>query len=504
MKGTAIKLPAKVLIANRGEIAVRVARTLRAMEIASVAVTSEADRGAPHVKAADEFVVIGPAPAAESYLRADRILEAASRTGADAIHPGYGFLSESAAFARACRDQGIRFIGPSPESMGRLGDKAAARSAALRLGIPVVPGAEEIPGVDRALAEAARIGYPVLLKAAGGGGGRGMRRVASASELPDAFEGARREAEAAFGDGRIFVEKLVDPARHVEVQLLGDGTRAIALGERECSLQRRYQKLVEESPSPAVTPKIRRAMEEAAVRLAEDAGYAGACTAEFLLGADGSFYFLEVNARLQVEHPVTEARFGIDLVRAQIEVASGGSLPTLTAPRGHSIEARLNAEDPYRGFMPQTGSVLFLHWPSGEGIRVDTGIAEGRAVTAHYDSLLAKVIAHGKDREEARQRLVAALRDLALLGVRTNQSFLIDVLESDAFTAGETYTRTIESREWPAPAEIPDEALLAAGVALTAPRDPTGRDRDDSDRWSPWLRLGPWGRLPSVRAEARA
>ena len=500
MKGATVKLPAKVLIANRGEIAVRVARTLRAMEITSVAVASEADRGAPHVKAADESIVIGPAPAAESYLRADRILDAAERTGAEAIHPGYGFLSESAAFARACRDKGIRFIGPSPESMERLGDKAAARSAALRLGIPVVPGAEAVPNTDRALAEAKRIGYPVLLKAVGGGGGRGMRRVGGAAELPDAFESARREAEAAFGDGRIFVEKLVDPARHVEVQLLGDGKRAVALGERECSLQRRYQKVVEESPSPAITPKIRGAMQDAAVRLAEDAGYAGACTAEFLLGPDGSFYFLEVNARLQVEHPVTEARFGIDLVRAQIEIASGGPLPEPAVPRGHAIEARLNAEDPYRGFMPQTGNVLLLHWPAGDGIRVDTGIAEGRAVTAHYDSLLAKVIAHGSDREEARRRLVAALRELALLGVRTNQSFLIEILESDAFVRAETYTRTIESREWPAPAELPDEVLLAAGVAMVAPRDAVGRDRDDSDRWSPWRRLGSWGRSSGVRA----
>jgi acetyl/propionyl-CoA carboxylase alpha subunit len=493
--GPGVTLPAKVLIANRGEIAVRIARTLRAMGIGSVAVVSEADRGAPHARASDETVVIGPAPAPESYLRADRVLDAAARTGADAVHPGYGFLSESAAFARACRDTGIVFIGPSPESMERLGDKAAARRAATRLGIPVVPGVEEIGSVDRAVAEAERIGYPVLLKAAGGGGGRGMRRVASAAELPEAFEGARREAEAAFGDARVFLEKLVDPARHVEVQLLGDGSRAVALGERECSLQRRYQKIVEESPSTAVTPKIRRAMEDAAVRLAEDAGYAGAGTAEFLLGPDGSFYFLEVNARLQVEHPVTEARFGIDLVRAQVEIASGGPLPRLAEPRGHSIEARLNAEDPYRGFMPQTGSILFLHWPEGEGIRVDTGIAEGRAVTAHYDSLLAKVIAHGKDREEARRRLVAALRGLALLGVRTNQSFLIDVLESDSFVRGETTTRTVESREWPAPARIPDEVLLAAGVALATPRAASGSDRDDSDRYSPWRRLGPWGRI---------
>jgi len=485
----------KILVANRGEIAVRVCRTLREMGIPSVTVYSEADRGAPHARAGDESVRIGPAPAGESYLDASRILEVARETGSDALHPGYGFLAESAAFAKTCADHGVTFIGPSPASMERLGNKASARRAATRLGVPVVPGAEEIPTVERARDEARRIGYPVLLKAAGGGGGRGMRRVADPDELAPAFDGARREAATSFGDGTLFLEKLVHPARHIEVQILGDGRDAVALGERECSLQRRYQKLIEESPSSAVTPKIREGLQRAAVLLAKDAAYAGAGTAEFLLGPDGSFYFLEVNARLQVEHPVTEARFDLDLVRAQIEIAAGGSLPALRAPRGHAIEARLNAEDPYRGFLPQTGTVLLLEWPVGAGIRIDPGIAERSAIHAHYDSLLAKVIAHGDTRDDARDRLLGALRELALLGVRTNQGFLIDLLSSPAFASGETYTHTVESTPWPAPSDVPDEVLLAAALASSGPGLATpGGGRRDRDRYSPWLRVGPWGR----------
>jgi acetyl/propionyl-CoA carboxylase alpha subunit len=491
----------KILVANRGEIAVRIFRTLREMAIPSVAVYSEADRGSLHARAADESVLIGPAPAAESYLDSRRILEASRRVGADAIHPGYGFLSERAAFARECREAGIAFIGPSPESMERLGDKASARRAAIRLGVPVVPGVEGVPTAERARAEAERIGYPVLLKAVGGGGGRGMRTASNAEELSAAFEGARREAEAAFGDARLFLEKRIHPARHVEVQILADGDEAIALGERECSLQRRYQKVIEESPSPAVLAKTREAMERAAVALARDAGYSGAGTVEFLLGPDGSFWFLELNARLQVEHPVTEARFGLDLVRAQIEIAREGSLPRAARPTGHAIEARLNAENPYTGFLPQTGKVLLLEWPAGEGVRVDAGIAQGGTVHVHYDSLLAKVIAHGRDREEARARLLGALKRLTLLGVTTNQGFLIDLLEDQAFRGGETYTHSIESREWPAPSWIPDEALLAAAVALAAPRAAREGERDDADRYSPWRALGSWGR---ASAGARA
>ena len=490
----------KVLVANRGEIALRVCRTLREMDLPSITVYSEADRGAPHARAGDESTSIGPADPARSYLDMGRILETARRMGADAIHPGYGFLAERAEFSRACRDAGIAFIGPSPESMERLGDKAAARRAAIRLGVPVVPGAEEIDSPERALAEAARIGYPVLLKAAGGGGGRGMRRVDEPGGIQAALEGARREAEAAFGDARVLLEKCVHPARHVEVQILADGKDATALGERECSLQRRYQKVIEESPSPALPATTREAMERAAVALARDAGYSGAATVEFLLDPDGSFYFLEVNARLQVEHPVTEARFGLDLVRAQLEIAAGGPIPSRPAPRGHAIEARLNAEDPYKGYIPQAGRVLLLAWPHGEGIRVDAGIAEGQTLQTHYDSLLAKVIAHGRDREEARARLLRALRETALLGVVTNQGFLIDILEDEAFARGETFTHTLESRKWTAPGTVPDEALLAAAVAVSAPRVPHGGEGDDADRFSPWRNLGPWGR-PAPAAE---
>src|SRR5439155_1750407 len=337
----------------------------REMAIPSVAVTSEADRGSLHARSADESVMIGPAAAAGSYLNAPRIVEAARGVGADALHPGYGFLSERAAFARECREAGIVFIGPSPESMERLGDKASARRTAIRLGIPVVPGVEGVATAERARSEAERIGYPVLLKAVGGGRGRGMRSASSAEELTAAFEGARRESETAFGDARLFLEKRIDPARHVEVQILADGNDAIALGERECSLQRRYQKIIEESPSTAVNAKTREAMERAAVALARDAKYSGAGTVDFLLG-------------------------------------------------------------------------------------------QGGTVHVHYDSLLAKVIAHGRDREEARARLVAALKRVTLLGVTTNQSFLIDLLEDGAFRSGETYTGTIESREWPAPESIPD------------------------------------------------
>jgi len=487
----------KVLVANRGEIAVRVCRTLRAMGIPSVTVTSDADRSAPHARAGDETVAIGPAPPAQSYLNAAAILDAARRTGAEAIHPGYGFLSENAAFAAECRAAGIVFIGPSPESMARLGDKSAARRTALSCDVPVVPGAEEIDSAERGLVEAERVGFPVILKAAGGGGGRGMRVVAARAEIEPAFEAARREAKSAFGDERLLLEKYVHPARHIEIQILADASDAVALGERECSLQRRHQKLIEESPSVAVALGVRSAMERAASVLASAAGYAGAMTAEFLLGADGGFYFLEVNTRLQVEHTVTEMRSGLDLVRAQILIAAGRSLDEALgarapALRGHAIEARLCAEDPYHGYLPQTGTILALSWPEEEGLRIDSGIAEGQSLTPHYDSLLAKVVAFGRDREEARARLVRALRGAALLGVVTNQAFLIDLLEDGSFRRGETFTHTVESREWRSPAEVPDPALAAVAAFSSAPRAPGGDD--ETDRYSPWQRLGNWGR----------
>jgi acetyl/propionyl-CoA carboxylase alpha subunit len=484
----------KVLVANRAEIAVRVCRTLREMGIPSVALYSEADRGALHTRSADEAVCIGPPAPADSYLNVAAILEAARATGAEAIHPGYGFLSQSAPFARACAKAGVVFIGPSAESMEILGDKASSRRAARKAGVPTIPGVEGVASADAASKEAKKIGYPVLLKAVGGGGGRGMRRVNDPAELPAAFESARREAAAAFGDDRLFLEKLVHPARHVEIQILGDGKDAIAIGERECSLQRRYQKIIEESPCSALSAATRSGMESAAVALAREAKYAGAGTVEFLLGPDGAFYFLEVNTRLQVEHPVTEMRSGLDLVRAQIEVAAGGALPKKPALQGHAIEARLNAEDPYQGYLPQTGRVLALAWPAGEGVRVDAGIRQEQTVHAHYDSLLAKVIAHGRDREEARRKLITALEELVLLGVMTNQAFLLELLADPAFTTGETFTHTLESREWPGPAEVPDDALLAAAITLHSPAAAAQGDRDDADLFSPWLRLGAWGR----------
>jgi acetyl/propionyl-CoA carboxylase alpha subunit len=478
----------KVLVANRGEIACRILHTLRDMGIASVAVAAEPDRESPHVGLADEAVEIGPA---ESYLDSARILAAAERTGATAIHPGYGFLAQNAAFARACREAGVVFVGPTPEAMLALGEKRRARATAEAAGVPVIPGESECDTVAAARTAAKELGYPILIKAAGGGGGKGMRRVGAPGELEEAFAGARREAKAAFADDRLLVEKLIEPARHVEVQILGDGRDAVALGERECSLQRRYQKVVEESPSLAVGER-RQALAEGAVALARAAGYAGAGTVEFLVGPDGAHYFLEVNTRLQVEHPVTEMLTGIDIVRAQIEIAGGGELPRPTTPRGHAIEARLYAEDPYRNFLPSSGKILMLEWPARPWVRIDTGIREGTEVPPFYDPLLAKMIAWGENREVARRRLLAALRETTLLGLTTNQSFLIDVIESDFFVRGETFTSTLESRTWPEP-EVPEEVSRVAREALAAPMgvgDGQAPGGEAVDRYSPWRSLG--------------
>jgi len=448
----------KVLVANRGEIACRILRTLREMSIRSVAVFTDPDRDAPHVHLADEAAALG---ASDQYLSPEALVHAARRCGATAVHPGYGFLSQSAPFVRACEASGLIFIGPGAESMEMLGDKRASRAAAERLGIPVVPGAQEVDTPASAKDAAARLGYPVLLKAAGGGGGRGMRLVRAPVELEEAHGAARREAKASFADDRLILEKYISPARHLEVQILGNGREAVALGERECSLQRRYQKVIEEAPAVRVGEETRRSLCDAAVRLAREAGYRSAGTVEFLLGPDGSFHFLEVNTRLQVEHPVTEMITGMDIVRAQIEIAQGGALPDPVAPRGHAIEARLNAEDPYRGFLPQTGPILMLDWPHRPCVRIDAGIRAGQQVSGSYDSLLAKVIAWGIDREEARRRLVETLREATLLGIMTNQAFLLQVLESEPFRSGETYTTTLESRTWPE-APLPEEIVRAA------------------------------------------
>lgn len=476
----------KVLIANRGEIACRIIHTLREMSIPSVAVYTDIDADAPHVWMADEAVALG---ATDAYLNIPAVLAAAKSTNSTAIHPGYGFLSQSAEFARQCRTSGVTFIGPSPEAMIALGDKRGSSQTATKLGIPVVPGARETDSLDEAKKAAAKVGYPILIKAAGGGGGKGMRRVNTEAELQEAFDAAKREAKSSFADERLLVEKYVRPARHVEVQILGDGKDAIALGERECSLQRRYQKVIEESPSPGISDKIRQKLFDAACRLATATEYASAGTVEFLIGPDESFYFLEVNSRLQVEHPVTEALIGIDLVRAQIEIAQGGQLPTTPTPRGHAIEARLYAEDSYNGYLPSSGKILMLDWPVMPNLRIDTGIVEGSVVHPFYDPMLAKMISWAPTREGARNRLVEALMRTTLLGLTSNQSFLIDIMQTDFFKNGQTFTTTLESESWTRP-EVPAFVREAAAQLVQQRLHGADGTSGPSDRFSPWRSLG--------------
>jgi len=468
----------KVLVANRGEIAVRVLRSAHALGYATVAVHSEADCEALHVRLADEAVELGPAPSRESYLSIPRILDAARRTGADAIHPGYGFLSENPEFAEACAAAGLTFVGPPTEAIRLMGNKRLAKLAMQRSGVPCVPGYEGAAQDDETLLrEARRIGWPVMVKAAAGGGGRGMRLTLREEDLAENLRAARAEASAAFGSGELLLERALLAPRHVEVQIFADRHgHAIWLGERDCSIQRRHQKLVEEAPSPAVTAELRRRMGEAAVAAARACGYVGAGTVEFLVDAERSFYFLEMNTRLQVEHPVTELVTGLDLVAWQLDVAAGLPLPLAqeeVEARGHAIEVRLNAEDPANGFLPQTGLVRRWRPASGPGVRIDTGLFEGLAVGSHYDPLLAKVIAWGRDREEARRRLVHALEESVLLGVTTNRAFLAGVLRNPRFVAGEATTAFL-AQELPrdpglaAPPTPP--ALLALGAVLLAGR----------------------------------
>lgn len=494
----------KILVANRGEIAVRILHTLREMGIRSVAVYSEPDAHAPHVRAADEAVVIGPAPARESYLHIQNIIEAARKTGAQAIHPGYGFLSENVAFAQACAEASIVLIGPTAEAMKKLGDKRAARKTAKEIGVPTVPGVNECNTLEQIRSAVKEIGLPVLLKASAGGGGKGMRLVQKEDELEESIQASQREAISAFGDGRLMVEKFIQPARHIEVQLLGDTHgNVIALGERECSLQRRYQKIIEESPSVAVDKTLRDKLQESACKLARATGYSSAGTAEFLLGPDGKFYFLEVNTRLQVEHPVTEGVTGLDLVREQIEIAAGKRLLLQQGDillRGHAIEARLYAEDSRNKFLPTAGKVLKLHWPTRPGVRIDSGIRQGQEILSFYDPLLAKVIAWGPDREQARQRLVQALRETIVLGIVTNQGFLIQLLESESFRKSQTFTHTVESSEWPAINEPVQHAMLFSaalkmGVSAKSNSMITSAKSTanaSSDLYSPWEELGHW------------
>jgi acetyl-CoA carboxylase biotin carboxylase subunit len=489
----------RVLIANRGEIAVRIARACREQGLQSVAVYSDADRDAPHVRAADDAVAIGPAPARESYLCTDALLAAARAAGADAVHPGYGFFSENAAFARAVRDAGLIWIGPSPEAIATMGDKVAARATVARAGVPLVPGVDAL-GDDPAEAarHAATLGYPVLVKAAAGGGGKGMRVVATAGELGDALAAAAREAGAAFADPRVYLEKLILRPRHVEVQVLGDrhGT-VVHLGERECSVQRRHQKLVEETPCPVMTPALRAQMTDAALAVARTVDYAGAGTVEFLLDDGGRFYFLEMNTRLQVEHPITEWVTGIDLVAAQLRVARGepfGFRQADVTSRGHAIEVRLCAEDPAAGFLPSAGRILLLREPAGPGVRVDSGIETGTVVPVEYDPLLAKLSAWGPDRDVAVRRLLAALRETVVLGPATNLAFLQDVLAHPAFAAGATHTGFLDEHcaSWrPAAAEV-DAAAAIAALAGLALRPGAGANAGPAAPASPWDTLGRW------------
>jgi acetyl-CoA carboxylase, biotin carboxylase subunit len=473
----------KVLIANRGEIALRVIRACRELGIKTVAVYSEADASAPHVREADQAVLIGPAASSESYLRGDKIIEAARATGAEAIHPGYGFLSEREWFARAVRDAGIVWVGPSAEAIAAMGNKTAARTLAIAHGVPVVPGTTEpFANTEEAAKQAQKFGYPVLLKAAAGGGGKGMRVVRSEKELASSLEAARREAKSAFGDDAVYLEKFVERPRHVEIQVLGDahGT-VLSLGERECSVQRRHQKMIEEAPSVAVTPDLRKKMGETAVRAARAAGYENAGTCEFLLDRNGDFYFLEMNTRLQVEHPVTELVTGIDLVQWQLRIASGERLPFRQeeiTPRGWAMECRITSEDATNNFLPSTGRVDYLHLPSGPGVRWDGGIESGSEVGLYYDPLLGKLIVWGADRAQAVTRMRRALIELTILGIDTSRDFHVRLMDDDEFRAGAIDIQWLERRlasivDRPAPEGSARVAAIAA--ALLAERDRSAR-----------------------------
>jgi acetyl-CoA carboxylase, biotin carboxylase subunit len=467
----------KILIANRGEIAVRVIRACHEMGIAAVAVYSDVDRASLHVRKADEAYPIGPAAARESYLNIQKILDVAERSGADAIHPGYGFLSENARFARACADAGVKFIGPTAAAMDAMGSKTRARQAMERAGVPFVPGTSRgLESYEQAEEVAARIGYPVMLKAAAGGGGKGMRLVQARAELGSALESARSEAERSFGDSEVYIEKAIINPRHIEMQILADEQGNIVyLGERECSLQRRHQKVVEEAPSPIVDPDMRRRMGEVAVRVARAAGYTNAGTVEFLVDQQKNFYFLEMNTRLQVEHPVTELITGLDLVHLQIRIASGERLPFSQDEvilRGHAIECRIYAEDPDNNYFPSPGKITLLLLPSGPGIRRDSGMYEGWRVPMDYDPLLAKLIGYGTDRDQAIGRLTRALNEYFVGGIKTNISLFRRILSNSDFRAAKIDTGFLDrllkekdqSRDLQTDAQTTEVAVIAAGM----------------------------------------
>jgi acetyl-CoA carboxylase biotin carboxylase subunit len=500
-------VPDKVLVANRGEIAVRVLRTCRELGLETVAVFSDADRDAPHVRYANEAYCIGPPQASESYLRGDRIVDVAVKAGAGMVHPGYGFLAESAAFAQDCVDAGITFVGPRPETMKLLGDKPAARGVAQELGIPVVEGsASDLE--DRELLDAAdRIGYPVMLKAVAGGGGMGIRAARSREELEEVIPRARQEAEAAFGERGVYLERLVTDARHIEVQLIGDRAgRVIHLGERECSIQRRHQKLIEEAPSRALDDDLRSRIHEAAVRIGEAVGYVSAGTVEFLLDDDGRFTFMEVNPRLQVEHTVTEAITGVDIVKEQLRIAAGRDLRYAQediGSRGWALECRILAEDPNRGFAPSVGEITRVREPAGPGVRVDSGIAEGVAVTPYYDSLLAKLIVWGESRGVAIVRMRRALEEYQISGVATTLRLYRALMDSTQFLGGQFHTGFVEEKlrggaeeveaarpgSWQADRERRLAAALTAALLEHRRRQAA---QGEGARVSRWKMLGRW------------
>jgi acetyl-CoA carboxylase biotin carboxylase subunit len=496
----------KILIANRGEIAVRIIRACRDLGIATVAVYSDADRASLHVRYADEAVYIGNSPPRESYLRIEKILEAARISGADAVHPGYGFLSEREAFAQAVIDEGVIFIGPPPSAIATMGDKQSARETVRKAGVPVVPGTE--PGLrdDELLAIAAQIGTPLIVKASAGGGGKGMRVVRDLNDLPNALAMARREAESAFGDGTVYIEKLIEGARHIEFQILADmHGNTIHLGERECSIQRRHQKLVEESPSTFVDMDLRQRMGDMAVKAAQAVGYVNAGTIECLVDKDKNFYFLEMNTRLQVEHPVTELVTGVDLVKEQIRIARGrrmGPTESVLAPKGWAIECRINAEDPYNGFIPSVGTISTLIVPTGPGVRVDSGVYSGYEITPYYDSMIAKLITWGDDRPEAMLRMRRALEEYKIMGLRHNIPFHQNLLSSFSFIAGKIDTKFVEERFSMETYEqqVSDGDLEAAAIAATlfahrkrqlAGQIVTRGERDTSN----WKWLSRWERI---------